>query len=153
MCNVERENVLSGVVMQPRYTFHATPYTKVQLPMVPWPVALLTLFYAAIATMSASTVWKIVTGQTHQPLVWPVGWLALSTSAMCGLPLLRPWARGVAIAGSALMALITLAVAGLLVRAGRPVGGLVATLAASVHLVIIRYLRRPSVKAYFSSST
>ena len=117
--------------------------------MVPWPIALLALFYAAIATISASTVWKIATGQAHQSLVWPVGWLALSAGAMCGLPLLRPWARHVAIAGSALTALITLAVAGLLVMGGRPLGALAATLGAGVHVLIIRYLQRQATKSYF----
>jgi hypothetical protein len=121
--------------------------------MVPWPIALLTLFYGVIATISAATVWKIVTGVSGQSLIWPVAWLALSGSAMCGLPLLKPWARGLAVFGSALLALVSLAFAGLLVMAGQPLGGLLATLGAAIHVLVIRYLQRPVVKAYFRQGT
>ncbi|MBI2495557.1 MAG: hypothetical protein HYW10_03185, partial [Candidatus Omnitrophica bacterium] len=100
--------------------------------MVPAPIALLTLFYGIIATVSAASVWGIMNGSVDRPMAWPLAWLALSAGAMFGLPLLKPWARGLALAGSGLMALGTLAVAGVLVISGRPLGALAVTLAASV---------------------
>ena len=120
--------------------------------MVPWPIALLALCYGLLAAVSAALVARITAGTVDQPLIWPVAWLALSVSVMCGLPLFKPWARQVAILGSALMMVITLAVAGLLVLADRPLTGLLATLVASVHVVVIRYLQRPVIKAYFRVS-
>ena len=119
--------------------------------MVPWPIALLTLVYGVIATLSAATVWKILAGTLARSWVWPMAWLLLSASAMCGLPLLKPWARIVAIAGSAAMLLLTLALAAAFVMAGRPGAGLVTTLASSIHVVVIRYLRRPQVASYFGA--
>jgi len=117
--------------------------------MVPWPIALLAMLYAVIATASAAAFWRIVSGTSHQSVVWPLGWLALSAAAMVGLALLRPWARRLAIVGLALITMTMLALAALLVMAGRPLGGLLATAAASVHVVIIYYLRRPAVRAMF----
>ena len=117
--------------------------------MVPWPIALLTLFYAVVATLSASAVWKIAAGIVARPIVWPVLWLGLSSGVMFGLPLLKPWGRGLAIVASVAMALTTLAVAGLLVSTGRPVGGLLAAFGAGLHILVVRYLRRPVIKALF----
>ncbi|MBI3010872.1 MAG: hypothetical protein HYY58_00040 [Candidatus Omnitrophica bacterium] len=94
---------------------------------MPWPIALLSLFYGVIATLSAATLWKTLSGASDRPLLWPAMWLALSTGVMCGLPLLKPWARGLAVAASALLVAITLAVAGVVVLAGRPLMALVAT--------------------------
>ena len=118
--------------------------------MIPWPIALLTLFYGAIATMSASAAWKVISGMSDRPILWPLAWLALAFSTMCGLALLKPWGRGLAVVGSVAMALVTLTLAGLLVAGGHPIGALLATLAASVHAIVIRYLNRPSVKVCFS---
>ncbi|MBI2496350.1 MAG: hypothetical protein HYY90_01975 [Candidatus Omnitrophica bacterium] len=117
--------------------------------MVPWPIALLSLFYGVIATVSAATLWKTFSGASDRPLLWPAMWLALSSGVMCGLPLLKPWARGLAVAASALLVAITLAVAGVVVLAGRPLMALVATVGAAVHVIAIRYLTRPAVKAWF----
>ena len=119
--------------------------------MVPWPIALLALFYGVIATISAATVWKIVAGMVDRTLIWPLVWLAVSAGAMLGLPLLRSWGRTLAIVGSVLMAVVSLAYAGLLVLASKPLIGLAATGLAGVHVVVIRYLRRPAVKALFVS--
>ncbi len=118
--------------------------------MVPWTIGLLVLFYGAIATMSASAAWKVISGMSDRPILWPLAWLTLAFSTMCGLALLKPWGRGLAVVGSVVMALVTLAFAGLLVAGGHPIGALLSTLAASVHAVVIRYLCRPAVKACFS---
>jgi hypothetical protein len=120
--------------------------------MVPWPIALLAAVYAVLATASAASVWRIVTGSSSQSLLWAVGWLSLSAAAMCGLALLKPWARTLAVWGFAALALLTLALAGQLVGSGRPVGALVTALMAGLHILAIRYLRRPTVKALFESS-
>ena len=56
-----------------------------------------------------------------------------------------------AVIGLVLIAMTMLVIAALLVMAGRPLGGLFATAAASVHVVLIRYLQRPSVRAHFGA--
>ena len=120
--------------------------------MVPWPIALLAVFYALIATASAASVWRIISGMSHQALGWPLGWLAASSAAVYGLVLLRSWARRLALIGFIALCVIALAVAGLSVTSGAPVGGLLSTLIAGGYVVAIRYLQRPSTKAYFGSS-
>ena len=119
--------------------------------MVPWPIALLTLFYGVIATLSAATLWQIATGVITRPILWPALWLALSAGVMLGLPLLKPWGRGLAIAASVLMTLTTLAIAAGLISTGHPVASLAATVSAGAHVLAIRYLTRPAIKAYFVS--
>ena len=117
--------------------------------MVPWPIALLTLFYGIIAAASAATVWRIITGHAQQAMVWAASWLVLSGGIMCGLPLLKSWARTWAVFGSMLMTVLALAVAGLLAANRHPWGALLATLGAGVHVLVIRYLRRPIIRGYF----
>ncbi len=117
--------------------------------MVPWPVALLTLFYGVIAALSAAMVTRILTGVSHQSVWWPIAWLALSAGAVCGLPLLTSWGRRLAIAVSSLLILATLAAAGVLVAAGRPGIGLLVTFSTGCHYLMIRYLQRPSVTTLF----
>jgi len=117
--------------------------------MVPLPIALLSLFYAVIATLSVAAVWRILNGASQQPLPWAVGWLIVSVGAVCGLPLLKSWARVLAIVGAVGLSLAFLAHAALLVAAGRPLLGLGATLTTSVPMIVIRYLRRPAVRALF----
>ena len=120
--------------------------------MVPWPIALLTLFYGVIAAAASATVWSILSGRAQAILIWPLAWLALSGGAMCGLPLLRPWARKLAIAVSAALTAVTLAFAGLLVVSRQPLGALAATCSATAHLIVIRYLRRSTVKSWFGEA-
>ncbi len=121
--------------------------------MVPWPIALLSLGYAVLMTVSLASVWQIVSGAVVRPLVWPLAWLLLSAAVMCGLPLLKPWARRLAIAGSLWLLVTALAIAGALVAQGRPGLGLAAALGSGVHVLIIRYLQRPAVKQYFVPHT
>ena len=117
--------------------------------MVPWPIALLSLFYGVIATLSASSVWRILMGVSDRWLGWSLAWLMLSGGAMCGLALLHPWGRRLAIGTSVCLLVVTLALAGLFVRAGQPLVGLLIAFMASVHVLIIRYLQRPRIKRYF----
>jgi hypothetical protein len=117
--------------------------------MIPWPLALLSLFYGVIATLSAATLWQIAAGAVARPAVWPLVWLALSGGAMMGLPLLKPWGRALTLAASVLMTATTLAIAAALVASGRPGLSLLATVSAGAHILAIRYLRRPAIKLLF----
>ena len=117
--------------------------------MVPWPIALLTLFYGAIAALSAATVWHIMIGVATRSLAAHVGWLILSAGAMCGLPLLKPWGRSLAMATSLLLMGVLLAMAALVVGANRPWLGLATAMVAAMQMVPIRYLQRPQVKQLF----
>ena len=119
--------------------------------MVPWPIGILTLFYGVLATISAANVWHVLCGTSQQSMVWPLAWFVGSMAITCGLPLLKPWARWLAIAGSVVMIMISLVMADLLARSGHPWPAMAATLGAGVHLVIIRYLRRPTIKTFFGS--
>ena len=117
--------------------------------MMPWPIALLTLFYGAVAAASAAKAWRIMSGGLNQPLAWPLAWLTLFAGAMCGLPLLRAWGWRLAVAASGLMTLVMLATAGVLAISGRPHGAVLSTLGAGLQVLVIRYLQRPAIKAYF----
>ena len=118
--------------------------------MVPWPIALLTLYYGVVAATSAAMAWKALIGVSHQPLIWPITWLALSAGAMCGLPLAKLWGRSLATWTSVLLILATLALSGMWILAGRPGAGLLVTLSTVGHFMAIRYLQRPVVKTYFT---
>ena len=120
--------------------------------MIPVPIALLALFYAVIAAASGVSVWRVVIGASRQSILWPAAWLALSLCAMFGLALLKPWSRTVAIIGFSALCAVTLGVAGLMVASHRPIGGLIAALFSGMYLLGIRYLQRPSTKAYFGNS-
>ncbi len=118
--------------------------------MLPWPIALLALFYGAIAAVSGVALYKSLNGLSQQAAVWPGIWLGASAGATYGLILLRPWARPLTIAASMALSLVTLGIAAALVATSHPLGGLAATLGAGVHVLIIRYLRRPMVRTFFS---
>ena len=119
--------------------------------MIPWPIALLTLFYGVIAAASASASWQVMTGAAHRPLVPQLLWLLVSGGAMLGLPLLRSWGRRLAIWTSFALMVVMLSVAGILVLAAHHVGtGLLMASGSGLHMLAIRYLSLPSVKIYFS---
>ncbi len=115
--------------------------------MIPWPIALLTLFYGVIGTASLAMLWR---GGLAEPKLWSLVWVVFSGGAMLGLPLQRPWGRALAVCTSLLLLAVTLAIAGLLVASGRPVPALTAACLAGAHVAVIRYLQRPAVKSYFS---
>ena len=121
--------------------------------MVPWPIALLSVFYGIIAAASAANIWKAVGGISRQSVVWPVLWLVLSAGAMCGLALLRPWGRVLAVAGFTALCVVTLAVAGVLVASAHPLAAIAAAVVAGLHIMAIRYLQRETVKTLFASAT
>ena len=121
--------------------------------MVPRPVAALTCLFAAVATVSGTILWKIMTGALQQSTLWPAAWLLLSVAATVGLPLMRPWAWRVALIGLVWMVLATLGTAWMFVVSGRPLVGLAATFAAGTLLVVIRYFRRRAIRAWFVGTT
>ena len=120
--------------------------------MVPWPIALLTLLFGVMATLSLATIIKIATGFTARPLIWPLLWFAVSAGATAGLPFLKPWARTLAVVGLVAMTVVALSVAGLLILQGRPVAALLSTSGSVVYLIALRYLGRAQVKAWFQPS-
>ncbi|GEM_PF-1682743 len=120
--------------------------------MVPWPIACLSLFFGIIATASAANLWKIVSGMSQQSVIWSVLWLGVSVGAMCGLALLKPWGRTLAIAGFIALCAVMLAMAGLLASAHHPAGAILSAVMAGVHIVAIRYLQRDATKAYFTTT-
>ncbi len=131
-----------------------TPNSELRTPNsgVPWPIALLSLLYGVIATLAAASAWKIAVGISHRQILWPLAWLGCSAGSTYGLALLKPWGRVLAICTSVLLLVVTLAIAGWFVASGRPVAGLLVACSAGTHVVVIRYLQRPAVRAYFQGT-
>jgi len=127
--------------------------------MIPWSIALLTLFYGVIATLAAAHVWRmlmsgaamwaVVHRASVSRVVWALVWLGVASAAMIGLPLRRAWGRSLAIITSWLLIVTTLAMAGVLVASGKPGLGLAVTFSIACHYLMIRYLKRPVVVAWF----
>ena len=118
--------------------------------MIPWPIALLSVFYALIATSAAAQCYKIALGALDKPLAPQVAWLLVAGGAMIGLPMRRVWGRWCAIACAWWMTFTVLAIAAWLISQREPGWGLVAGLGTVVPLVAARYLTRPKVKSWFT---
>lgn len=120
--------------------------------MIPWPIAMVVVFYAMLATASASTLWNIASGRLQGSAVWPSVWFGLSAILVMGLAFLKAWARQVAVWASLVMMFTALGVAYLVIATPnpQPARSLLATGMAGIHLVVIRYLTRPHVKGWFS---
>ncbi len=121
--------------------------------MVPVPIAMLSLGYGILAAVAGTAVWKVLIGSVAGNMLWPASWLVLSLVSACGLALLKPWARTLAIVGFVLITLVILSLAGVLITSGRPVGALAAAIGTGVPLLAIRYLRRPVVRELFVQGT
>lgn len=119
--------------------------------MIPWPIGLLVLFYGAVAALSAALLWKGLLGMPHQSMAWALVWLVLSGGATLGLSRMRLWGRRLAIYTSWLLIISTLAASAVFVAAARPAVGLVITFSSALHYLMIRYLKRPTVVAWFNS--
>jgi hypothetical protein len=119
--------------------------------MVPRPIAVLALLYAALTAASAATLCRITAGGLAQSPVWPSAWLALSAGAMFGLALRREWGRRMASWTAWWMILCLLATAASLISAGRPGLGLAAGFGTTAPLLVARYLSRPRVKHWFKA--
>ena len=120
--------------------------------MIPLPIALLSVFFGLLAATSAMSVWSVMNGAVHKPLVSQVAWLLLSAGAMIGLPLRKTWGLWCAIACAWLVVLSVLAIAAWLIASGAPGWGLGCGLGTVVPLTAIRYLTRPNVKQWFVKS-
>lgn len=120
--------------------------------MVPWPIALLSLFYGVVAAISASNVWKIVTGVSDHALLWPLLWMGLCGGAMVGLPLGKAWGRMLALAAAWWLTISSVATAAWFVSLKQPLLGLLMTLTSAIYVMVIRYLGRPTIKSYFRSA-
>jgi hypothetical protein len=118
--------------------------------MVPWPIALIAVVYAAVGTVAAAQWWQaLLRGSSG---VWVSGaWAALLGVVVAGLAFLQPWARRLAVWTSVLLMVSGLALAVMAAILVPPSGrqSLMGTGLASVQLFIIRYLTRPRVKAWF----
>ena len=121
--------------------------------MVPWPIALLSMFYALIATAAAAQAYKIVIGMLDKPLVPQLAWLVVAAGAMIGLPLRRPWGRWLGIACAWWIVLSVLAIAAWLIVRHEPGFGLAAGLGTVVPLIAARYLTRPKVKQWCAETS
>ena len=121
--------------------------------MIPWPIALLCMLYVAIATSSSATLFQIISGGLAHSPMWPLVWWAVSAMLVVGLALMKPWARMLAVIASTVMTVGALGMAVIVVLPAQPHGAqsLLATLMAGGHLVIIRYLTRPHVRAWFEA--
>ena len=134
-------------------------YSLLTCLMVPWPIALLTLFYGVITTLavahgwrlliSGDAMWAVVESARLTRIAWALVWVGVASVAMIGLPLRRPWGRNFAILTSWLLIVTTLAQAGVLVASGKPGLGLAVTFSVACHYLMIRYLKRPVVVAWF----
>ena len=88
--------------------------------MVPLPIGLLALFYAGIVAAASASLWDHLVGRSGASLAWSAGWLAVSLGAVCGLALLRPWGRRLAMWGFAGLMATTLAMAAQQVAVEQP---------------------------------
>ncbi len=120
--------------------------------MIPWTVALLALFYAAVTAASGANLWRALSGDSARSPLLAACWLGVSAAAMCGLVLLKPWGRRLAVWGFAALTMVTIAGAGVLAARGRPGMALATTVGTGLYLVAIRYLQRPGVKRLFQGT-
>lgn len=117
--------------------------------MIPWPIALLILFYGGVAFYSAASLWSRFLGSGGQSPVVLVLWMALSAVAATGLIWLKPWGRRFAMITSWLFIVTTLSLSALFIASGKPAVGLATTFTTACHYLMIRYLKRPEVLGWF----
>lgn len=118
--------------------------------MVPWPIALLAIFYAIIATIASSMAWKVMIGVSERPFFWPALWMVLSAGATYGLVMFKPWGRKLAVWTSMLMMITIWSIAALLVVGREPGWALLTTVVAGLQMIPVRYLGQPAVKTLFA---
>lgn len=119
--------------------------------MVPWPIAVVCGLYAVIATSAAAAVWRAPSGEGVAAIGWSWFWLAMALGIVAGLAFMKPWGRRLAVWGSVALLVSTMGSAVLAVMQAhpQPLRSMTATGLAGVYLVVIRYLTRPRVKAWF----
>ncbi|MBI3088058.1 MAG: hypothetical protein HYY91_04150 [Candidatus Omnitrophica bacterium] len=120
--------------------------------MIPWPIALLAGLYAVLGTCSAAALWRILQGQEARSPLWPMAWTVVSGAIVVGFAFLKPWARTLAIWSAAftLVGSLSAALLAVLRPHPEPMRSVTATAMAGVYLLVLRYLTRPHVKAWFT---
>ena len=122
--------------------------------MIPWPLAALSMLYGSLAFLSAVHLMTCLAQRDVVSSIWLVLWLAVTAGACIGLPGQKEWGRRCALAGALLFLVTAIVVAfmALLVSPPQPRVALTVTLLAGAPMIILRYLRRPVVKAQFQQT-
>ncbi len=116
---------------------------------IPIAVAVISVYYAGIATFSVGAIWKTAIGSWQFPVGWAVIAAVLSAATAVGLAMLKTWARKLGRFTSALFALLGLWVATACVATSQPLLGIAASFFSGLHMAAYYYLRRPMIKAFF----
>ncbi len=121
--------------------------------MVPWPVTIVIVAYAVLATVMGAELWRAASGGAAH-LLMPLIWCALCGTLVIGLSLMRPWARRLAVWVSWFLLLATLgsALVAVLHVPPQPRAAIWGTMLAALQALAIRYLTRPHVKHWFVQS-
>lgn len=119
--------------------------------MIPWPLAALSILYGLLAFLSAVRLAGCIARGTVAGIVWTALWLLVASAACIGLPAQKEWGRRCALVGAILFTAAALVGAVMLVMRTppQPQQALLETVLAGVALVVLRYLRRPVIKAQF----
>ena len=109
------------------------------------------MLYGLLAFLSAVHLTTCLAQRDLLSVVWTLLWLAVTAGACIGLPGQHEWGRRCAVAGAIafLIAAMVAALMAIFTAPPRPQAALTATLLAGVPLIILRYLRRPIIKAQF----
>jgi len=120
--------------------------------MLPRSIAILALYFGAIAAVSSAKLLRILQGAEAGAAVWQVVWLGLSSGAVYGLAMLKPWGRRLAVWTAALLMAFLLALSAMLVLVARETKtGFALACAAALQMLVVRYLGRASVKRLFGA--
>ena len=121
--------------------------------MVPWPIVVLIVGYAILATVMAADVWRVIQGHSAQLPALPLAWCAVMAALALGFSFLQPWARRLAVGVSIflLVGALSASVLAVLRTPPSPKAAFWGTIWAGVQLLVIRYLTRPHVKRWFSN--
>ncbi len=117
---------------------------------IPIAVAVLALFYAALATLAAASMVRPSARFGPMSGAWYLGWVALGGTAALGLFFQRAWARDLVRFSSVLLAGIGLWAVTAYLAAGKPLLGIAASCFSGMQMAVYYYLRRPIIKAFFS---
>ncbi len=119
--------------------------------MIPWPLAALSMLYGLLAFLSVVRLTACLAQHDVMSSVWTALWLAVTAGACIGLPGQKEWGRRCAVGGAALFtaAAIISAVVVVVRVPPQPRYALLDTLLAGAALIVMRYLRRPVIKAQF----
>ena len=120
--------------------------------MIPWPIAIVCGLYTAVATFAAAAAWKGLHAGAPAAVSLSAAWALASAAIVFGLASMKPWSRRLALWTSTalLVSALVTAVWAIFQPSPQPSRSLIATGMASAYLVVVRYLTRPCVRAWFS---